>query len=89
MQRFRSHFNICCSKSTQMCPKIEKKKKQEPRDKAEAVCEQLKCATACAFRQSNECGANFRNSVEENFGEQIFRVLSEMRGKFLYIDPKN
>ena len=26
--------------------------------------------------------------VEEKFGEQIFRVLSEMRGKILYIDPK-
>ena len=27
-------------------------------------------------------------TVEEKFGEQNFRVLSEMRGKNLYIDPK-
>ena len=26
--------------------------------------------------------------VEEKFGEQILRVLSEMRGKILYYDPK-
>ena len=29
----------------------------------------------------------FMMLVEENFGEQIFRVFSEMRGKFWYMDP--
>ena len=30
-----------------------------------------------------------RPRVEEKFGEQNFRVLSEMQGKFWDIDPKN
>ena len=30
---------------------------------------------------------DYYHAVEEKFGEQNFRVFSEMRGKFLYIDP--
>ena len=49
-----------------------KKKAQEARERS---------------KEKKEREAEDRKKVEEKFGEQIFRVFSEMRGKFSYYNP--
>ena len=46
------------------------------------------CAKLEPLVQS-QCGKIELYNVEEKSGEQNFRLFSEMRGKILYIDPKN